>query len=283
MATDFSSLLSRLRKEAGFGSPHEFWAKSGGARVLKLSYVNYWKIEQGKLLPKPERLSLLIACLRLMPEAREVQPLVHAYLKEYFGSDTAYQWLTAVLSKPPENASGMGNQASRRLMRERVYHLNLEQHQAILHDFACYWMWMTLSEDKGIWKSADLAKMLKISEKQIIAGAKLLASRKLFEILPDGSIRCPLAGRHFVTLPVKASGEQNQRKILKYQNEMAKKNGLLKHRHYTVLRADERQLEHYYLHLNDAVRGAGAYSVSEKTDSSALFLVEGNIFRLLRY
>ena len=66
--SEFSSYLARLRKEAGFNTAHEFYAKNDGRKVLKISYVNYWQIEKGDHLPRPQALEKIVACLRLPPE-----------------------------------------------------------------------------------------------------------------------------------------------------------------------------------------------------------------------
>lgn len=72
METIFSRQLTAARKSAGFSTAYRFYHDNGGQAILKLTYRNYLRLEQGLILPVPEKLGVLLFALRLThgsPEA----------------------------------------------------------------------------------------------------------------------------------------------------------------------------------------------------------------------
>lgn len=271
----------RLRQQDGFKSARDFYIKSGAQKVLRFTYVNYWKIEKGEFLPKPDSLNLMVACLRRLPAPKDLERLLHAYLRDYLGSEAAYEWIMGIVSKKSNSQGSSPYQhAATAYLQRDIHHLSLEEHEAVHKSFASYWIWHVLSDDKKEWDASGLAKLLNIGLKETLAGAKILAAQKLIQIKPKNRLRCPLAGKHFFFYPKKTL-EKNYPGA-RYQAEMAERGDLLR-RDFMILRADESDFQGYFAHLKEAISASSVYSTRENSPSSALFLVQGFIHRLLKY
>jgi len=149
MATEFSRLLEEARAEAGFKSAFDFYNKSGGKRVLRISFQAYWKMEQGKLLPKARRLGLLVASFKLFPESSDTERLLRAYLKTLVGDESAFDWIMGRLEtawRVPSMPS-LESRAVDQLIRQKSYHYSMDQARAIYATYANYWISMVLAND----------------------------------------------------------------------------------------------------------------------------------------
>ena len=271
--------LARLRTEAGFKSAREFYVKSGGKKVLQFSYVNYWKMENGKLLPKPKRLSLLAACLKCLPGPRGLGRLVEAYLREYVGSDPAFEWIMEVLAKNFQAPRAPRQEAAHRLMREKALHLGVEQTREICGNFANYWAWIVLSSSSSPWPLPKLARQLRLGLREIQKACGALARIGVAERAKDGTWRCALGDRFFALAPFQLVGEAYREKMEQYQKRMAEAQGKMVSHHCSVFRADEMDFQHFYPQTRELVHQALAYDSTAPSDTAALFLVEGNICR----
>ncbi len=285
MATPFSTLLAKAREAAGFRSPHDFYKKSGGKRVLGMSFVNYWRLERGETLPKPDRLSLLVSCLRLphaVPKSRE---LLRAYLLTLLGSERTYEWMRAALA--PERPD-LSRQAVRRVMEQANYPLSLDQFRAIIRNYPAYWSFVLLCNDRRSWRTADLARKLGAGPRKLAASLKSLARHKLISIGRDGRVSCPFAGKAARLPRPDMASEQDRQRVREYQRRMLKSQGTLLWHVYLLPRAYEPELETYFPHLSQAVGDSHVYALSgepgeEKPGPTSLFLVEGAVHRLFSF
>ena len=72
-------------------------------------------------------------------------------------------------------------------------------------------------------------------------------------------------------------------KVFKYNEAMVKKRGKLVDVRYYGVRADYQGLQGFIPHFREAIRSVNAYAVSEKTEQSGLYFVEGRIYKLFDF
>ncbi len=280
---EFAKILVELRRGAGFDSPHAFYSKKGGKRVLGFSYVNYWKIERGQILPKSERLGIILSCLGVAFESPEAEKLVKGYLKDLLGSETAYDWFVKVLGGPktPAPAQTLADKALKHAVHGDLHHLTPRQNQILLTSYATYWGFVLLCVERSPWNITAMAVRLGLKKPELVAALKLLVGAKLAKLLPNDEVVSPLAGRHVKFLPHQALSDAEKACIQEYQQRMIKENGTLLRRTYSIPRAQEMEMGSYYPHLVKAIDAVHVYSSCEKAPGTALFLVEGNVYRLM--
>ncbi len=284
MPKAFSEVLRRLRQEAGFKTPHFFYARSGGRKVLGFSYITYWKIERGLFLPKAERLGLLISRLGIAPLSSQARELAGAFLKDLLGSEEAYEWLLKTLeTNERRQEASVGERAAQRLMHEETCYLSVAQTEAILRDYSGYWSFVVLCNDKGSWKASDLARKLGVGQADLGRSLKRLSSHGIVKFLPDGSVRSPLAGKHCLFGPEAALRWKGSGKTEHYHARMIKERGALVSNKFAIPRVEELESGSYVAHLNKAVSDAHLYSVYEGPRRSAQYFVEAKVYRLFPF
>lgn len=284
VATPFSSCLAQTRASAGFKTAYEFYTKSGRRKVLNLSWVAYRKMEKGMILPKPERLSLLVSLLGLPHGSPQVRELVRSYLRTSFGSEQAYHWIMGMASGPqaPAQPSAMGERAISRAIQAETHKLSHEQDQAIIAGYASYWSFMVLCGGVESWKISDLAAKLGVAKGELLAALRRLERAKVVEFLEDG-VRCPLADKRVQLFPQAGRPAKDLEKISQYHARMTRKRGTLLSHAYSLPRANELELANYYPHLDNAVKSVHVFSRHQRAAGeppTPLFLVEGLVYRL---
>lgn len=286
--TDFSRKLIECREAAGFKTPHEFYRKSGGAKVLRVSFVSFWRMEKGTLLPAAERLPILLSCLRLPVEGAKTDELLRAYLKALLRSDTAYEWLMARLAPPAVAASSMQDVAVRRALAEDYTPLSREQFAAIVSDYAAYWAHHFLEHDQRAWDVAKLAGRLRVKVAEVRRSLKRLAAVKLVALEADGRVRSLVAGKYMRLPAADVTPAADKERVVGYRERMLAEQGTRLWRRTVDLRAYEPELAAYFAHLGQAVQAAHVFSVSgkpgeEKPGPTAKYLVQAQVFRLFPY
>lgn len=286
MDTAFSTALVRLRRQAGFKTPYAFYTRAGGRKVLDLSYVSYWNIEKGRLLPKPERLPLLVSCLRLESPGRDERELAAAYLKVLLGSESTHAWIMRALgSGSAQEAASFTEQAARRAVGADQAHLTIKQARALAADYAGYWGWTFLINSHSSWPVKAMAEKIGVEPRRLQASLKRLASHKLVKLAPDGRASAPLAGKHVSWPPKRAMGESLYGKMEDHDRRMAQAKGVRVYATSSLPRAQEPGFESYFTQLRRAVSDVHVYShaADEPGRRSALYLVEGSVYRLFTY
>src|SRR5579859_3340438 len=138
-AMAFGSALARIRRESGFDSAHAFYKVRDGRRNFQMTFRNYLNVEQGKSLPKPERVEALLTALRVEEHSPAARELADAYFVSL--------GLGALLkfTRPPRAAaasSGDGanvlERAGQQVMRHLTSNLTMEQWKAAVSDYAVY-------------------------------------------------------------------------------------------------------------------------------------------------
>jgi len=281
MATPFAQAWVKLRKESGYQTPYEFYVRSGGRRILQVSFVSYWKMEKGRVLPRADRLAVLASLLRLPPGGPGLSELARAYLRTLLGSEQAYDWLMGALTLPARGGTpGPAQKALHRVLWEDSYRLSAAQNDAVLGDYAAYWSFRILVNDPAAWKAPELARRIKATGKEVFRALQVLKRARLVTRRPDGAYRSPLAGKHCRFLPQEALRQEARERIRGFQERMIKAQGSLVFHAYCMPRSEASQLAAIFPAVRDSVNSSHLYSVGRRTESSAQYLVEGKVYRL---
>lgn len=277
----FASSLARVRAEAGFATPYAFYHKNGGRKVFPCTFAYYLRLERGAALPRPEWLALFLTLLRIPPADALWRQFVVDYLRDHFGEE-AYQSALAPLLRPAE-AADVRQQAVRRLVSERAYHLSPAQFRVVISDEAAYWCFECLVNERGALSPDELAAISGQPAGKVKAALKRLAGAKLAKPAAGGRWKSPIAGRFYVFPPAYDGFERDRRRRLDFLNAMTERRGAQLFRAGVVLRSDEASMRRSLGAFTDAMEGASAFCVYEKGEGSALYQVETRIRRLLPF
>lgn len=283
MGTIFSEVLTKLRREAGFPTAYGFYTANGGTPVLKITYRKYLLYEQGKELPAIEKLLRLFFALRLVPKSFQANELVLAWLKAMAGEEAFKHILQPLISEKAEVSKlSPLHKAVKRALAENKYQLSPAQFGAILADRDTYLCFLALSKDTGLWSVEGLAGALEL-EKSAAAGAvKVLAEVKILKEVKKGFYKCPLASCKIVYPPLNVVEPALRARLDAYHKELAA-SGSCRLLHGCVVRADAAAFQEFFPLMTLNISTAQTYSITEKTEKSALFWVEGKITRLRNF
>lgn len=285
MATPFARIFARLRRQAGFETAYQFYHKNGGRRAFGCSFQNYLRIESGANLPVPKRLPELCLHLRLPLRGADMRELVRAYLQTWAGSEELARWFIAPFERDERPAAALGPaaQALSRVVREGARPLTLVQYKAVMSSAEAYWCCRVLVNERKGQTSAGLARILGLSEPRIRKGLEALRRCGLARRRRDGGYESPYAGR-FLTFPDTALlPPRLKAAALRYTEDMVRRKGTVVDVRHCGVRADAAAMQGFLPHLREAMRGLNAYAVFEKTERSALFIVESKVLKLFDF
>ena len=269
----FSKSLERLRVESGFKTPYAFYHRNGGRRVFPFTFAYYLKLEQGKHLPRPQWLPLLINLLRIPPSEELYRRFVTDYLRDHFGSEENFQSLLGPLLRS-EHEKNYEQQAVKRLISRQAYHLTPEQYKAVVSDAAAYWAFECLVNDRASFGPAELAAITGLPKTALEAGLKRLASQKLARPVSGGKYKSPLAGKFYV-FPRSFPGiEDENKKLARHVAEMVSRRGSVLRESSVLIRAEEGAVRRAISALNDALETSQAFAVHEKAEGSGFFRLD---------
>ncbi|MDD2805609.1 MAG: hypothetical protein PHV33_08645 [Elusimicrobiales bacterium] len=284
MGTRFSETLTRLRQEAGFKTPHQFYHANGGNAVLKISYRNYLLMEQGKILPVFSRLEKLCAALRMAPKSAQGGELVLAWLRTMAGDDAFGTLLEPLLS--PERAVGAGyspvHKALARALSGRKYYVTPEQLRVISANRANYLCSLAFFNDTGEWSAEELAKILKLGRPSVAGAIKALLGLKLLKRATNGRYQCPLATDMVEYPPLRSVRPELVAAVRKQQDSMVSCGTPVSIRRGFV-RADSTVFKNFIPLLELNISAAQTYAVAERTPNTAVYMVEGRVVKVLDF
>jgi hypothetical protein len=281
--TSFSKLFVKFRKEAGFDTAYHFFHGNGGRKVFQCTFSNYLRIEKGRTLPPPKRLQQLAHLLRLPLKPQELRALVEAYLEAWTDSRETAEWVGQALrmeigrEAPPDPSS----QALRKVVRQEVRPVSMKEYEAIIKDRASYWCYRVLAGVDAEYTSAQLAEKTGLPEKEIKKALDSLREAGFVRKEKNGCFRSPFAGRFLLFPDPTALSPELVERPLKYNKDMAAKNGQLLMVRHCGTRVDLDRFEGFLPYFREAVRSAQAYSTSESTGRTGLVYVEGRVYKTL--
>lgn len=280
--TRFGAALARLRREAGFHTPYAFYHKNGGRRAFPFTFPYYLKIERGDSLPRPEWLPPLLALLRIPPTRELWRRFVVDYLKDLMGGEETFSALVAPLLAPAEPGRP-GKQAAKRLLSEQAVHITPKQFSALVADAATYWCFECLVNDLGSHTPEELATVLELPESAARTGLEALVEQKLARRTAKGRYWSELARKFYVFPRAYEGFEKDRARLWDYEDKMARRKGAELFNGGILLRAEEGAVRRAMQGLSDAMEEASAYSVNEKGEGTALFLLQTRVRRLLQF
>ena len=272
MATIFSEMLKKFRREAGFPSAYRFYYDNGGKAVFRFSYRMYLLIEQGKMLPSHKTIPVFLHNLRLLYGTHSAIILTRAWIRLRFGEDIFKQLLEPLLKDlPPLSVSSPLHRVIQKQLAGEKYYVSHEQLEILAKNKDHYLCWLALSNDTGKWTAAQLGKKISIGTAAAARALKDLAKVKLIKELSPGTYRCHLAGA-MLELP-RPNVSKTARKLRQMRESLFAEGEELYSRRGT-LRADTDEFMNFIPLMALNLSAAQAYGITKGTGNSAIFGVE---------
>lgn len=283
METIFSKQLVQLRKDAGFPTAYKFYHASGGKDVLNISYRKYLLIEQGKILPVIGRLGTFMWGLKITHRTAKAHTFVSAWLKTMAGEDN-FQDLIAPLIAVSADAPKLSyiHKALDKSLNAHKYCISMEQLKVIFANRDNHLCYIAISEDISAWTVKEFAARLKLSVSAAGKALREFSRAKLVKEIKKGVYKCPIAGMlkdfpHQSTIPPVLL-----KKIEDYKSQLSSEGNRI-YRGRITLRADEHDISGFIPAMDVNLTTATTYAVHEKTEHSALFVIEGSVTKLRNF
>ena len=173
----FGSTLSRIRKEQGFSSAHQFYKNIGGSKSLGLTFMSYWNVESVKKLPKSWRIKAIMAALGVEQHSSKAQELVRAYFRALSGSDELLQ----NLSGPAAAGSNLPGRdlieaATSKALSQISVNLTMEQWKLRTRDMVTHICQTFLADTAGWVTVRELSDATRFKPEEIRKSLKALAA-----------------------------------------------------------------------------------------------------------
>lgn len=284
MTTPFAKTFVGFRRRAGFATAYQFYHKNGGRATFKCSFQNYLRIENGSHLPAPRRLPHLCVSLRLPLHQEDLRELITAYLRTWLGSDDLTDWMLRPLSGTTGSPAPLdpARQALARFTRGAAP-LGFEHYRAVFSSAGAYWSFRVLINDKEGKSIPELSNTLGLGAKEIARGLEALKRCGIARRRKDGRYESPFAGKPVIFPSPHLLSPALKKKATRYTQAMLKRKGALIDVRHCGVRADARQIQGFIPYFREAIWSVNAYAVQEKTENSALFLVEGKVYKLFDF
>ena len=171
----FGTALSKIRKEQGFSSAHQFFKSVGGSKSLGLAFMSYWDMERGKKLPKSWRLKAIMAALNIAPYTPKAQELLRAYFRALSGSDELIQFLAAPAAPARDLPSrDLAEAATHKALEQLTVNLTLDQWKARTKDLVTYICQAYMANTSGWVTVKELADVTKFKPDAVKKALKTL-------------------------------------------------------------------------------------------------------------
>ena len=282
MAGEFSRILARSRREAGFKSAYQFYHGNGGRRHFPFTYVHYLRLENAGRLPRPQWMSLLLKALRLSPGAAGCRSLFLAYLRDLLGTAEARELiLEPLLCRHPAASPPAGGEAIRWMKAQHAVHLSPKQFGALASSEAAYWCSEILCNDGGSWSAEELRQTLRLNLKDVRDGLSRLQAAGLARRTAAGRFRSRAAGKLY-TFPGRLAGMGPLlKRVQRYWERMHRRRGGGLSSRVELVRAEAGFMRRYAENLAEMVEAANAGALHAKGEDSALYLIDASVRRLL--
>ena len=277
----FGIVLSRIRKEQGFPSAHQFFRGVGGSKSLGFAFVSYWDMERGKKLPKSWRLKAIMAALSIDQHSSKAKELVRAYFKALSGSDELIE-IIAAPDAVRTNLPGreLAEAAVHAALDLRRVNLTMEQWKLCARDMKTFICQYFLVNTSGWVTVRELAEATRLKPAAVKTALKTLASGGLV-VLSGDKVQSPFAKRMVELLPATPATADIKAALRGHLNKWVEGSRRIDSKRITV-RMSKANIATYRQHLEKAVELASIYSNTEENrQDSAIYLVDTNIFQIL--
>lgn len=278
----FAATLRALRAESGFDSARSFYRAAGAVKGLGCSYKAYLDCEAGRSLPQPRLALRLASALRLRADPRRSRAFVAAYLRSAVGREELSSFLIRALTEKaaPAGPDALFRKASEQSFARRAMPLSEPQAELLYRDHAAYWCFTLLSNDRGAWTVAGLARHLGLGERAVRTGLKSLAALDLAERAKGGAYRCQHAGKVFTYPRERFFRPRRLARLKEHWSAMARRQGKTLYEESVVVGASESALRSQFSSLAEAVYGSHIYSRVEPAPDAGIFVIEASVRRL---
>jgi hypothetical protein len=279
-ATTFGSVLSRIRKEQGFTSAHQFFKSVGGKRALGFTFMTYWNMEHGKRFSNSRRLKTIMAAMGIEMRSPRAQELVRAYVRTLLNSDDMLDILSASAAHGADLPSReLAELATHQALAQRNVNLTFDQWKLRARDIVAYICSLFLSNTEGWVTVRELSNATKLKPELIRKALKALASGGAVEFSED-RVRDLFAKNVLKRLPMTPTTAAIKAALLNLKAKCLTDSKLIDKKDMTV-RMTKANLELYRQHLEKAVDLASIYGdVEADRQGSAVYLMEGRIFQI---
>lgn len=278
----FSELLRKKRQEAGFMTAYRFFYDNGGEDFFGFSYRQYLRIELGKSVPGPERLSRLVSGLRLRDRTAPANELALSWLKTFVG-EAVYANVFSFLGIPASAKSVPPTQRElKNALTGNKRYLTPEQFGAALTDKDTYLCFLSLGYDTGTWSADRLVKELGIQPQAAERALSTLFSAKLLKRAGKGRYRSAVVDQMVEFPPREAIGETLLEKHRDYTRELIAA-GREEFGRSGIIRADDVIFRDLFPTLQLSLEAMLAHKVREHTDNSALYYITGRVVKLRNF
>ena len=277
----FGSVLSRIRKEQGFSSAHQFFKSIGGSKSLGLAFMSYWDMERGKKLPKSWRLKAIMASLGIAQYTPKAEELVRAYFTALSGSDELIPFLLPPVSADPDLPSReLAEAATHKALEQLTVNLTVDQWKARTRDMVTHICQTFLVNTAGWVTVRELAQATKFKPEAVKKAFKTLAAGRLVELSGDKA-RSLFTGKLIKLLPATPATAAIRATIRNNWDAWLADSSRVAFKRLTV-RMTKANLDLYRQHLEKAVDLSGLYTNSEDSrQDSAVYLVDASIFKII--
>jgi len=277
----FGSVLSRIRKEQGYSSAHQFFNSIGGSKGLGLAFMSYWDMERGKKLPKSWRLKAIMAALGIEQHSTKAQELVRAYFRTLSGSDELLQTLSVPAPTDADLPSReLAEAATHQAFAQRSVNLTIEQWKLYARDMVTHICNHFLVNTAGWVTIRELADATKFKPEAILNALKALASGGLIEFSKNKA-RSPFVKSVIRRLPNTPATAAINAAIRNHWKTWLADSKLVELQRIT-LRMPKANLDIYRQHLKKAVDLSTVYeNAEENRQDSAIYVIDARIFQIL--
>lgn len=279
-AKAFGSALSRLRKERGFSSAHQFYKSVGGSKSLGLAFTSYWDIERGKKLPKSWRLKAIMAALGIDNRSTEAQDLVRAYFRALSGSDELLQILSAPVSAGADLPSReLAEAAAQQALSQLGVNLTLEQWKLRSRDIFTNICQNFLTNTPGWVTVRELSDATGFKPEAVRRALKALASGGLIDLSGDKA-RSRFVKQIVRPLPFTPAAAEIRTALVRHWETWLAGSIRVETTRMTV-RMTKANLDIYRQHLAKAVNLASIYKdVGGDRQDSTVYFIDAAIFQI---
>jgi hypothetical protein len=277
----FSSVLSRLRKEQGFPSAHQFFKAVGGSKGLGLAFISYWDMERGKKLPRSWRLKSIMAALGIAENSPKAQELIRAYFKALSGSDELVRALSAAAPAAADLPSReLAEAALQQAIAQRRVHLTTDQWRICARDLTTYIIQYFLFNTAGRVTVRDLSDATGFKPEAVRKAVKALAAAGLADFSGD-KVRGLFAKKLVELLPATPATASIKAALrahaIKWHEGSKRVDG-----RRIIVRMSKTNLAIYREHLVKAISLASIYSNSEEDlKDSAIYSMDAGIYQMI--
>ncbi|MBI4345509.1 MAG: hypothetical protein HY553_01550 [Elusimicrobia bacterium] len=278
----FSKVLSRVRREAGYPTAYAYYHKNGGRRLFPFTYVHYLRFERAVSLPRPEWMPMLLFALRFPQHSTSVRELALAYVKALLRTEEAYHAVLAPLLAAAKERDFPEASAAQWRARQTV-HMTPKQFEAVSADPVVYWCSELVLNDSRSWSADELAPLLGAPPPKVRAALERLKEVKLVRPSSKGRFKARHPGRLY-SFPGRLPGMHAplERIASYWDGAVARKGGPVAWR-MELVRTTSARAAAYAGRLLEVVDSAADLTIQDKTDDSGFFVVRADIRKVMPF